>query len=267
MISILVRAGKDDSVFRCLDSIKKTSPGTKIVVSLTPNKSVERALAMQGVKYCVVPRKNVSKTTNKGLELIKTGKVIITDSDTIFAKDCIRLLDSALDNYEVVKPCLIFQRDPSFQSALVTNMRNYFNSKDQKMFTPGLAFRMAIKNKIGGYYFDEKVAKAEDSEFSKRLEKNNIKGNVIKRAKLLHTPINMVHDLAGAFLIGAKKPETKSFPKMLSKRMRKYFEILISLGFLTLVYGLIWYSFFDLGKLSKHTGEFGKKVQNFFWKL
>jgi hypothetical protein len=267
MISVLVRAEKDSKVFRCIGSIRNTSPGSKIVVSLTPNKSIERILTSRGIKYCVVPKKNVSITTNRGLELVETDKVLITDSDTIFAQNCIKLLDAALDNYDVVKPHLIFQRDASLLGVLVTNLRNYFNSKNQKMFTPGLAFRMSLKSKIGGYFFDNGVAKAEDSEFSKRLEENNIKRQVVRRAKLFHTPISVKHDLAGALLIGAKKPETKSFPEMLSKRVRIYYDILNSFGLLTLFYGLVWYAFFDLGKLSNYMGGIGKKMQNYFWKL
>jgi len=232
-----------------------------------PSKSLENRISKLHIRYCVVPKRNVSMTTNKGLALVKTNKVLITDSDTLFDKQCIKLIADALDKYEVVKPQIIFQNDGSLQSILVANLRTYFNAKNQKMFTPGLAFRMSIKNKIGGYYFDNKVAWAEDSEFSNRVELSKLKTSVEKRARLFHPPVDTSHDLAGAFLIGAKKPEVKNLSKIICKRIVTYREILSAFGVLTLLYGLIWYLFFDFGKLTKHAGKIGEKIQRYFWKF
>lgn len=135
------------------------------------------------------------------------------------------------------------------------------------MYTPGLAFKMSIKNKIGGYYFDNKVAWADDSEFSNRVEANGLKTHVEKRANLFHPPVDMSHDLAGAFLFGAKKPETKNFSEIISRRLITYGEIRRTFGILTLIYGLVWYSLFDFGKLTKYMGKIGEKLQDYFWKL
>jgi len=267
MISVLIRAGNDENIFECITSVKKTSPKSQIIISTIANSDLRERIANLKLEYCTVPRKNMSLTSNKGLELIKTNKVLITDSDTIFGKKCIDLLAKALDTYSVVKPQLIFQNNGSLQSVLVANLRAYFNSKKEKMFTPGLAFRMSIKNKIGGYYFDTKVTRAEDSEFSSRVEANNLKTYVERKAKLFHTSIAMSHDLSGAFLTGAKKPETKTLMEIISKRIKTYTEIFNMFGFLTILYGLVWYLFFDFGKLSKHTGKIGRLIQNYFWKL
>lgn len=266
MISVLIRAG-DDRVSSCIASIKKTSPTSKILASLVPNKKLEKEVKKYNIKYCVVPRKSGSMTTNKGLALVKTNKVLITDSDTIFDKNCISLLDNALNKYEVVKAHIIFQNNGSLQSVLVANLRTYFNSKNQKMYTPGLAFKMSIKRKIGGYYFDNKVAWSDDSEFSDRVEVNGLKTYLEKKANMFHPPVRIGHDLASAFLFGAKKPETKTLPEIISKRLIRYSEILKNFGVLTLIYGLIWHGFFDFGKLTKHMGKTGKKIQDYFWKL
>lgn len=267
MISVLIRAGNNDKVFDCIASIKKTYSNSKIRISLTPNKKLENRIAKLRIKYCVVPKRNISITTNKGLELVKTNKVLVTDCDTIFNKDCIKLLEDALDKYDVVKPQIVFQNNGSLQSILVANLRTYFNSKNRKMFTPGLAFRMSIKNRVGGYYFDNKVVWAEDSEFSNRVEENRLKTHVIKKAKLFHPPVSIKHDLAGAFLIGAKKTETKGLIEMIIKRFITYGGILKNFDTPTLVYGLVWYLLFDFGKLTKHMGTVGEKIQNYFWKL
>lgn len=267
MISVLIRTGNDNRVFDCIASIKKTSPNSKVKISTLPNKTLERRIAKLHIKYCVVQKGNISLTTNKGLELIKKGKVLITDSDTIFDTNCIKLLDKALEIYEVVKPQIIFKNNGSIASVLVANLRKYFNSKNNKMFTPGLAFRMSIKNKIGGYYFDNKVAWSEDSEFSNRVERTKLKTFVEKKARLFHPPVSVKHDLGGAFLIGAKKPENKSLVEIIIKRFKTLYEILRDFGFTTLIYCFIWYLFFDFGKITKHLGIIGKKMQSYFWKL
>jgi len=264
MISVLIRT-QNKRVFDCIYSIKNTSPTSKIIVSTIPNKSLVKQISKLKIKYCVVSKKNGSMTTNRGLELVQTSKVLITDSDTIFDKNCIKLLDGALDKYDVVKPHIIFQNNGSLKSILIANLRTYFNSKSRKMYTPGLAFKMSIKYRIGGYYFDNKVAWSEDSEFSNRVEKNMLKTNVVKNAKLFHPSIKLGHDLASAFLTGAKKLDTKTFAEIIFNRLKTYREIFEQFGVNTFIYGLVWYVFFDCGKLSKHLGKIGLMVQNYFW--
>ena len=267
MISVLVRASGDERVFDCISSIIKTSSSSDIKISMLRNKFLEKEIAKLGIKYCVVPKRNGSLTTNKGLELIKSNKVLITDSDTTFDESCINLLDKALDKYDVVKPQIVFTNNGSTISVLIANLRSYFNSKSSKMFTPGLAFKMSIKNKVGGYYFDNKVTWGEDSEFSKRVERAKLNTSLIKKARLFHPPVNLKHDLGGAFLIGAKKPENKNLVEITIKRTKTYCEILSDFGLSTLIYGVLWYLFFDFGKITKYLGKSGKKIQNYFWKL
>ncbi len=266
MISVLIRT-QDERVFNCIHSIKNTFPTSKIVISTVPDKTLTTQISALKIKFCVVPRKNGSTTTNKGLELIKTIKVLITDSDTVFDKNCIKLLDNALDKYDVVKSHIVFRNDGTLKSILVANLRTYFNSKSSKMYTPGLGFKMSIKHKIGGYYFDDKVTWSEDSEFSNRVEKNLLKTYVEKRAKLFHPSVSLSHDLASAFLTGAKKLDTKTILQIITNRIKTYREILEVFGTKTLLYGLVWYLFFDFGKLSKYFGKIGLGIQDYFWKL
>ena len=267
MLSVLIRAGGDDRVFDCIASIKKTAPNSKIKISILANKALEKRVAKLHIKFCVVPRGNASLTTNKGLELVKDSRVLITDSDTVFDTNCIKLLNKALEKYDVVKPQIVFKNNGSFTSTIVANLRKYFNSRDKKMFTPGLAFKMSIKSKIGGYYFDNKVVWGEDSEFSNRVERAKLRTSVVNKARLFHPPVSLRHDLGGAFLIGAKKPENKSLVKIVIKRFKTLYEILRNFGFPTFIYGFVWYILFDFGKITKHLGSFGKKLQSYFWRL
>lgn len=266
MISVLIRT-QDKRVFDCIKSVQESSPTSKIVISTVPDKNLVLQISKLKINYCVVSRKNGSITTNKGLELVKTIKVLITDSDTVFDKNCIKLMENALNKYDVVKAHIVFQNDGSLKSILIANLRTYFNSKSSKMYTPGLAFKMSIKNKIGGYYFDNKVAWSEDSEFSNRVEKNLLKTYVEKKAKLFHPSVSLSHDLASAFLTGAKKLDTKTVSQIIINRIKTHIEIFKGFGIKTLLYGLVWYLLFDCGKLSKYFGKIGLGIQDYFWKL
>lgn len=266
MISVLIRSNESENVFDCIASVKKTSPRARIVVSVVASKDISKRLTKLGIVNCIVGRGNISRTTNKGLELIKNGKVLITDSDTIFSKDCISRLDQDLDKYDVVKPRLVFQTNLTITSKLIANLRCYFNSKNTKMFTPGLAFDVSIKRKIGGYYFDEKVFWGEDSEFSNRIEDQNLKTFFDKKAVIYHPKVSLKHDLAGAFLIGAKKPERKTLIEIVKKRLTTFREIYKAFGCQTLLYSFLWYLIFDIGKISKHLGKLGKDIEKIAWR-
>ena len=265
MISVLIRAN-DEKVFDCIDSVKNSSIRSNIIVSLYKDGKILEKISDLNLKYVIVPRRNGSITTNRGLQLVKSKKVLITDSDTVFDKKCIEIIDKSLDKNQVVKCKIIFKDNGTIVSKAIANLRRYFNSKNNKMFTPGLGFRMSINSKIGGYYFDNKVAWSEDSEFSRRVEKNGLKTHFERRAVVIHPAVEIKHDLASAFLTGANKVDNKNIIEIVSKRLKTHKVIHTNYGLITLIYSVIWYVFFDFGKMSKYLGSLGKNIQTFSWK-
>jgi hypothetical protein len=268
MISILIRCSDDYRVLDCIASIKSTSPKSPIIVSMTPNKRLQESIISVGVTYCIVPKHNAAITNNKGLELVKTDKVIITDADTLFEKEAINLLDKALGKYDVVKPRLVFRPETNFSYfSPVANLRTFFNDNDKKMYIPGLAFNLSIKSKIGGYFFDEQIPWGEDSDFSDRVERRGLKTKVIEASILYHPSVDMLHDLADAFLIGLKKKDKEFINKNIISKRIKFFKKLASkgYGFPTLVYGFVWYLFFDLGRLLRVIKPIRRKLEQISW--
>jgi|GEM_PF-4265904 len=268
MITVLIRCSNDYRVLDCIASIKLTSPKSPIIVSMTPNKKLLKSIISNGVSCCVVPRYNAAITNNKGLKLVKTKKVIVTDADTVFEKEAINLLDKALEKYDVVKPRLVFRSEAnSSYFSPVANLRTFFNDNSQKMYIPGLAFNLNVKSKIGGYYFDERIAWGEDSDFSDRVEKSKLRTKVIKKAILYHPSVDMSHDLADAFLIGLKKDDKDFINKRIVSKRIKFFRKLVGkgYGFPTFIYGFIWYLFFDLGKLLRLVKPIRHKIEQISW--
>jgi len=268
MISVLIRCSDDYRVLECINSVLKTSPTTLIIVSMTPNYSLRKAISKTGASCCIVPKYNAAITNNRGLKLVKKGKVIITDADTIFETGAIKQLSNALGKYDVAKPRLVFRSKNKFPYfSTIANLRTFFNDNKTKMYIPGLSFNLNIKNKIGGYYFDEKIPWGEDSEFSDRVNKHNLRTAVIKNSILYHPTVDLAHDLADAFLIGSKKQEKDIKNTKSSKRLKIYKKILSSYGVLTLFYGMLWYLLFDLGKMLRKTVPGQKKTELLSWKI
>lgn len=265
-VTILIRTSNDYRVFDCIASIKKDSPSSEIVVSMTPNDLLEKSIQEMGIRYCIVPKKNVSITTNRGLDLVKTSRVIITDADTVFGKNCIQYLIDSLDNFDVVKPKLIYRAGVSRFGKEVANLRTFFNDTN-KMYMPGLSFKKNLKNKIGDFFFNEDIIWSEDSEFSDRLENKCLKTLYMQNARLFHSPVSMSHDLADAILIGANKYKIEKLKKLPKKRLDIDRKIYRLFGFSTLVYGIVWYSFFDIGQISKKLGRVGKLIEDICWKV
>jgi len=270
MITVLIRCSDDYRVLDCIRSIRRTSPNSPIVVSMTPNKKLQKAVLKIKVNNCVVPKHNAAVTNNKGLELVKTKKVIVTDTDTVFEEEAIGLLDRALDKYDVVKPKLVFclKTKPPYFSP-IANLRTFFNDNEGKMYIPGVSFNLKIRKKIGGYFFDEKIPWGEDSDFSNRVKQNRLKTKVVKKALLYHPSVNVIHDLADAFLIGFKKqndrPTTKS--KAFFKRVQLLEELFRNYGLPTFLYGATWYLCFDVGKVLQKIKPFRNQLESFFWKI
>lgn len=268
MITILIRCSNDYRVLECIRSIRETSPNSPIVVSMTPNNRLRKAVLETGAGCCIVPRHNAAITNNKGLEFVKTDKVVVTDADTIFEKNTLNLLRRALDKYDVVKPVLVFRSGmkPLYFS-LVANLRTFFNDNATKMYIPGVAFSLKIKHRIGGYFFDEKVPWGEDSDFSYRVNENRLRIKVVGRAILYHPSVSVIHDLADAFLIGSKKQNDNAEPKVPLKRFKLYRKLLASYGIPTLIYGTIWYLFFDLGRVLRRAKPIYNRAEIFSWMI
>ena len=199
-ISVVIRCGDDNRVFKCIDSIDED---VEVIVSLSENPKLEKKLENKGIKYCLSPRKNLSKTSNIGFEFASYEKVIITDSDTVFENGCIKKLYDALDNYKVACAGIKFLSDSSVPfSNIVAESRDYVNSLPL-FFTPGIALKKDVLSEIGGFLFDNNVPYAVDANLDYRMKKAGLPvAWMINDAYICHAPESIKHDLKAAFRIG-----------------------------------------------------------------
>ena len=199
-ISVVIRCGDDNRVFKCIDSIDED---VEIIVSLSENPMLEKKLANKGIKYCLSPRKNLSKTSNIGFESASYEKVIITDSDTVFETGCIKKLYDSLDNYKIACAGIKFLVDPQVPfSNIVAESRDYVNSLPL-FFTPGIALKKDVLSEIGGFLFDNHVPYAVDANLDYRVTKADLQVAWLNNeAYICHAPETIKHDLKAAFRIG-----------------------------------------------------------------
>ena len=198
-ISIIIRCGDDERVFKCIESIDED---VEVVVSISENPVLQEKLSSKGIPYCLVPRGNLSVVSNIGFNQTKNDRVIITDSDTIFEKGCIGRMHDALDDFRVVRATLKFKDSLNVPfSKIVAKARDYVNSLPL-VYTPGIAVRKSLIPDIGGFLFNDPVPFAVDADLNHRIKCAGIPVKFLKDAVLYHDAEGVFHDMKAAFRIG-----------------------------------------------------------------
>ncbi len=199
-LSVVIRCGDDERVFRCIDSIDED---VEVIVSLSAEEDLQDKLEDAGVRYYLSPRKNLSRTSNIGFENASHNRVIMTDSDTTFERGCIRRLNDALDTHKVARAGIKFLVDSTVPfSYLVAEARDYINSLPL-VYTPGIAVRKDILPDIGGFLFNDSVPYAVDADLNYRIRKAGIPvAWLTNEVFIRHSAENIKHDLNAAFRIG-----------------------------------------------------------------
>lgn len=198
-MSVVIRCGDDERVFRCVDSIDED---VEVIVSTSPNPGFQKKLAARGIDFRLAPRGNLSIVSNVGFEAASYDRVLITDSDTAFEKGCIRRMHDALEKHRVVRAKLEFKHDKSVPfSRVVAEARDFVNSLPL-VYTPGIAVRKDILPDIGGFLFNDPVPFAVDADLDYRIKRARIFVGFLDDAIIYHDAENLMHDLRAAYRIG-----------------------------------------------------------------
>jgi len=255
-ISIVIRCHNDHHVFDCIKSIDEE---VEVIVSMTDNYKIKKKLNELGIKSIIVPKGNLSITSNCGMVIAKNDIIIITDSDTVFKKNSIRNVYNALGYYDAARFKVIFQyKKESLTSIIVANARDFIYKKPL-FFTPGVAIKKSIIPKIGNFLFNNAVPWAVDADLTYRMSKAKIQIKYMKNSIIFHKPIKLKHDIKAAFRIGMgvkvsvrelskrykNKREIKK--KLKAVKIEDYFKLLEKKGILVMFYQILWDIFFFLG--------------------
>ena len=258
-ITIVIRCCHDFKVFDCIKSVDED---VEIIVSMCQNQQIQEKLEEKGIRYCISPKGNLSITSNNGFKLATFEKVIITDSDTQFAPNCIKKIYNALDDFKIVKAKIIFKSNPESRfSDIIAEARDYVNSLPV-IYTPGIGVRKEIITYIDGFLFNEKVPFAVDADLTYRVKKAKIPAKCIHSANIIHKPEKLLHDLRAAFRIGGGCMSSaltlstiyntkigRIFYSLKGVKPNLYFDLIRKKGMKIFIFQLIWDAFFYLGAL------------------
>lgn len=259
-LSIVIPVKDDIRIKQCIDSIDEN---VEVVVVLNdPSKEVEEIVSEIGENLNVVKidEANLSKAYNYGILNAKYENIFLMDSDCIFSRGCIKKLYDGLSNSDLAKGKVVFKKNSKI-SNIIAKVREFTTSDFCNAYSPPLAFKKDIVNKIG-YYFDPDLRWEEDYEFNLRVKKNKLSINWIQEAEIYHPELTLYRDLKSAYnygtghYIGIVKGIYKknNLPYNVKRRMKKIQKeyILKNKGRDALFYYNIW-------SLAYKAGIFGQK--------
>ncbi|MBN1792102.1 glycosyltransferase [Candidatus Woesearchaeota archaeon] len=199
-LSVIVRVKDDIRIKRCIESIDENVE--KMIVLNTPSDQVRGIVDKLDSRTIEISENNLGKAHNAGIDACSNEKVLLMDSDCVFNPGTIRTLFDGLREASLSKGRVVFTHK-SFVGRIVALSREYHVSDKVNAYAPPLAFSRDIKNKIGGYYFDEDLFWTEDHEFDQRVQRANLRIKYEKDASIEHDELTMRSDLRSSFHYGA----------------------------------------------------------------
>ena len=256
-LSIVIRCSDDIRVKNCLDSIDKIVDETIVVL----NGATEEVRAIlneymneYNLQKVELEERNMPLAQNKGIEEAKNERVLLMDSDCVFAREAIYRMYDTSQTHEIVRGKVIFRSGNAF-SRIAANIREYHDSNDVRALTPLLLIRKGVRERIGGYFFDASIPKTHDEEFDGRVKKAGIEIKYVPEAIAFHDEIGLFQDLIGAFRFGGglyhqlrRKGKQFNLPYQMKRTIIKTKEIFRRYDLVTAIYySLCWKPSYVLG--------------------
>jgi len=198
-ISVIVCCSNDFDVLHALESAREAY---EIIVAMTPNALLEDYLARRGVRFVLAPAGNHAILTNAGLDQVTQSTVIIIDSDTVLVPGTLAAVRTALEDAEIVNVPIEFDPGSNVVTRAVAKVRTFDNSYDGQAYKPGIAWRMSVKQRLGGYWYDSRVRWPCDAEMLWRIREYGITIRHLPEPGLVHRPNPLAHAVRAYFHYG-----------------------------------------------------------------
>ncbi len=201
LLTVLIICCDDERVFDAIASVDCNVP---IIVSLVPNLSLEERLRKLGVEVVLSQRGSYSISCNRGLEAIRTPFAFIIDSDCVLHHGCIPLIIETLRSAPLARAHVNFLTNKNlFASSTIAQWYSMVNNRIPiRAYTPGLGLRLMLRPFVGGYFFDERIFWACDSEFSHRVQCAGLDVAYESAAVVSHAPISFMHFIKSGYKLG-----------------------------------------------------------------
>jgi glycosyltransferase involved in cell wall biosynthesis len=252
-LSIVIPCRDDVRIKDCLASIDEE---VEIVISLngsTPQ--VERIILEQASKRRLdivrLQTPNLAAALQAGSLAASSEAILYMDSDCQFLPGTIRRFRESLRRYEVVKGSIIFQSN-SWLTAIIARSREHHTAERLTAYKPPLAVRCSIRERIGGYYFDERLHWREDSDLDCRIRQAGIPLYWDQDATISHPPLNIWQDLRSAHRYGVGLARARWYNIALTEVPRSVLSTYRSKGTLPALYMCLRNLVYTGGTLTEH---------------
>ncbi|AFI27221.1 MULTISPECIES: glycosyltransferase family 2 protein [unclassified Bacillus (in: firmicutes)] len=208
-LTVLIAVATDVRIKQCILSIDEdceilvvaNGPSLEIIQLLQGMKDINSK-----IKIITINERNLSKARDIGMHAATYSKVILMDSDCVFARGSIRQFYNKMEKEQIVNGKINFISN-NWQSSIVKQVREYLNDPANTgfAFAPGLGLRKEVIHLINGYYFDHQIKWVEDAELNIRIRNAGIKVCPLPSAEINHVPLKILQDLRAAFNYGTGK--------------------------------------------------------------
>lgn len=266
-LSIVIPVKNDIRIKNCIQSIDED---VEVVVAMNdPSDDIVKLVKELGVKSTWIKEANLSKAYNAGIEAASFEWVLLMDSDCVFEKGTIKKLYKGSQKAKLSKGKVVFTYD-SFQSKVVSKVREFTTSDFCNAFSPPLIINKNIIEDIG-YYFNPLLKWEEDFDFNKRIFEKKIKIYWDKTAVIYHPPLTIRGDLTSAYNYGIGhgiglnagifKDNTENEKAKRAIRKQQYSVIRKNKGICAAIYYRFWQRAYRRGVKNTYKKREGIKKQ------
>jgi glycosyltransferase involved in cell wall biosynthesis len=198
-LSIVVPCRNDVRLERALRTARHTEVET--IVVLNDATTAVRTIAVKEADHVVeVAERNLALARQAGIDAAAAESVMFLDSDCWVAPSTVNEVLRALEGAEVVRPRLHYMSRNTGER-LVARVRQHTTVDTDLPLMP-LAMRKEVESRIGGYFFDLRLAWGEDWDLAARITKAGISVIRVGNPGIFHDPLSIWADLDSARRIG-----------------------------------------------------------------
>jgi glycosyltransferase involved in cell wall biosynthesis len=284
--SIVISIAGDYLIQKCINSIDEKYTEIILVLNGASRKFKQFINKVQNnddrIVLFEIPYKSIGAARELGCQKAHGENIIIMDSDCEFTSGCIKRIITGLEGTNFSKGNLLYRAN-NWSTRLVAKARETHSSSINNTYTPLLAFRKSVVEKIGGYYFSPVIPWTSDHELSQRIARNQLTTKFVDDAVAYHKSTSIKEDMNSAIrygmgynagvrqgltrpglLYGGADSLTRSLSYDLYRlsRLPHYAQrISLNYGRLVATYMVIWMGLFSLGY---YLGYFTMKQDNIY---
>jgi len=199
-ITVVVPVRDDLQVERCLRSFDCDSARPLVVLN-DATAQVRRAVEQSGADTVDLPDAGGPAACERGIEAAGTECVLMMDSDCVFLPGTLAAFVGATGSADLVRGVTLFRhRTPA--ERLVSKVRARHTNSPHMVFKVPLLIDRRIRERIGGYVFDDRLAWTEDFDLTVRAKRAGLSVRRLTDAVVIHDALSMRRNLVSSFRYG-----------------------------------------------------------------